>query len=197
MIPGPSGVLEALLSVPAVTTTRTTAIICHPHPLYGGTMQNKVVHTLDKAFFNHDMVTVRFNFRGVGKSEGQHDEARGEVDDLKAVVAWAREQLPGNSFILAGFSFGAYVAMKAALDIECRHLVTVAPPVNILDFSPMQQPACPWLLVQGMQDEIVDADRVITWASQFNDVDIVREPESGHFFHGKLNVLQQIIDSRF
>jgi len=197
MIPGPCGELEALISVPAENINKTVAIICHPHPLHGGTMQNKVVHTLDKALSSLGCMTVRFNFRGVGKSSGEYDEAVGEVDDLKAVIDWVHEQVSGYDLCLAGFSFGAYVAMKAALDVDCAKLITIAPPVNIFNFSSILSSPCPWLLVQGMKDEIVDANEVINWASQFPGIDIVREQESGHFFHGKLNVLQEIIEARF
>lgn len=197
MIPGPDGELEVLFSVPSESKKQTIAIICHPHPLHGGTMQNKVVHTVDKALYKSGFMTLRFNFRGVGKSTGDYDHAVGEVDDLKAVINWAKEQKPEYDLCLAGFSFGAYVAMKTALDVDCTTLITIAPPVDILDFSSLQAPDCAWLLIQGMQDEIVDADKVVNWASQFSAVNIVREQESGHFFHGKLNVLQEIIIAYF
>ncbi|NOY66495.1 MAG: alpha/beta hydrolase [Gammaproteobacteria bacterium] len=197
IIPGPSGELEALLSVPEDTTKETVAIICHPHPLHGGTMLNKVVHTIDKTLNNSGLVTIRFNFRGVGNSEGEYDDARGEIDDLRAVINWAAGEMPGYKLCLAGFSFGAYIAMKVSLMVSCVQLITVAPPVNILDFSPLQQPVCPWLLIQGAKDEIVDPAEVMEWAGQFSNVNIVSEPESGHFFHGKLNILQDIISTNY
>jgi len=197
IIAGPSGDLECLLSIPKNNHRKTIAIICHPHPLHGGSMRNKVIHTLDKALGQLGLVTIRFNFRGVGKSAGLYDEAKGEVDDLKAVIDWAQNEMPEQELCLAGFSFGAYIAMKASLDVSCKQLITVAPPVNIFDFTPLQAPTCPWLLIQGMQDEIVDANEVMEWASQFSKVSIVREPDSGHFFHGKLNTLQSIIDEYY
>lgn len=197
IIPGPCGDLECLLSIPENKNRKAIAIICHPHPLYGGSMQNKVVHTLDKALGQLGLITIRFNFRGIGKSAGQYDEARGEVDDLKAIIAWAQNEMPEYDLCLAGFSFGAYIAMSASLDVNCKQLITVAPPVNIFDFTPLQPPTCPWLLIQGMQDEIVDANKVIEWAAQFSEVSVVREPDSGHFFHGKLNILQSIINEYY
>lgn len=191
-IPGPAGQIEAVASC-SNYQKKVLAIICHPHPLHGGTMQNKVVHALDKAFNNLGALTVRFNFRGVGHSAGQHDHARGEVDDLHAVIAWCMEQLPQHALCLAGFSFGAFIAMQAAQQQQLRQLVTVAPPVGMYDFDSLSRPNCPWLLIQGEEDEIIESQQVLQWAGQVSGVDVVSLPATGHFFHGKLNALQDII----
>jgi len=193
LIPGPCGNIEACISIPDNHDGRTVAVISHPHPLYGGTMQNKVVHTLDRAFHESGMITARFNFRGVGGSDGQYDEGEGETDDLKAVVNWVRSQFPALDLCLAGFSFGAFISLKATAELLPSRLVTVAPPISIIDFSSVQEPDCAWLLVQGEQDEVVDADKVFEWAKQFSAIDVVGLPEAGHFFHGKLNNLKTIV----
>jgi len=195
-IPGPAGKLESLSHCPQTHSQQVLAIICHPHPLYGGTMQNKVVHTLDKTFNKMGLSTLRFNFRGVGKSAGEYSQGVGELDDLYAIADWCQQRLPEYRLWLSGFSFGAYIAMKAAQVLNPDRLITVAPPVNIFDFSALKAPASPWLLVQGDADEIVDAQQVQQWALQFNQVDMVKLHGAGHFFHGRLNELQKIISER-
>jgi alpha/beta superfamily hydrolase len=141
-------------------------------------------------------MTVRFNFRGVGQSAGEYDDACGEVDDLRAVIAWCMQRLPDYSLCLAGFSFGAYIVMQVAQESKPLQLLTVAPPVHMFDFDSTPRPACPWLLVQGEEDEIVNSQQVLQWAQQHAGVDIVCLPAAGHFFHGKLNVLQQVLADR-
>jgi alpha/beta superfamily hydrolase len=192
-VPGPAGQIETVASCKSADNKKVLAIICHPHPLHGGSMQNKVVHTLDKAFSNLGALTIRFNFRGVGQSAGEYDNAHGEVDDLRAVIAWCMQHLPGYSLCLAGFSFGAYIAMQAARQPQLQQLLTVAPPVDMFDFASLSRPDCPWLLIQGEEDEIVNHRQVLQWAQQFAGLDIVSLPATGHFFHGKLNVLQQVV----
>jgi alpha/beta superfamily hydrolase len=112
-IAGPAGALEGVLEDPQVSPQPGFAVICHPHPLYGGTMQNKVVHTIGRACQEFGMPTVRFNFRGVGASAGHYDEGRGETQDALAVIAWGRARWPASPLILAGFSFGAMIALRA------------------------------------------------------------------------------------
>ena len=192
-IPGPAGQLESLGRCPQTDSQRTLAIICHPHPLYGGSMQNKVVHTLDKTFNKMGLLTLRFNFRGVGKSTGEYSQGIGELEDLYAIVDWYQQRLPDHRLWLSGFSFGAYIALKAAQVLNPARLITVAPPVNIFDFSSLKAPDSPWLLVQGDADEIVDAQLVQQWALQFNQVDMINLHGAGHFFHGRLNELQKVI----
>lgn len=193
LIPGPCGNIEACISIPDNSIRNTIVVISHPHPLYGGTMQNKVVHTLDRTFYESGMITARFNFRGVGGSDGRYDEGEGETDDLRAVVNWMRSQFPGLELCLAGFSFGAFISLKATAALLPSMLVTVAPPVSIFNFTSIQEPDCDWLLIQGEQDEVVDAGKVLEWARQFSNIDVVGLPGAGHFFHGKLNDLKTIV----
>lgn len=195
-IPGPSGHLEALCQCPKQKGKPIVAIICHPHPLYGGSMQNKVVHTLDKTFNRLGLSTVRFNFRGVGQSAGYYDNGQGELDDLNAVIEWCMHGLPGYQLWLAGFSFGAYICMKAAQTIRVDQLITVAPPVNIFDFSKLLAPASPWLVIQGDADEIVDVQQVNNWLKSFESVELAMLEGAGHFFHARLNDLQKTILER-
>jgi alpha/beta superfamily hydrolase len=169
--------------------------VCHPLPTEGGTMHNKVVTMTARALRECGATTVRFNFRGVGRSEGSFDEGRGEADDLRAVVAWARAQHPGKQLWLAGFSFGAYVSLKMAAELQPALLLSIAPPVGrSWDFSGIEAPACPWLVIQGEADEIVDAQAVKTWAeAQQPPPELVLMPDTSHFFHRKLMDLRGAI----
>src|SRR5678816_1332155 len=150
LIDGPAGRLEARVEDPSPGSgPRVLGVVCHPHPLYGGTMQNKVVHTLARAMQEVGAATVRFNFRGVGASTGTHDEGRGEIDDAAAVAQWARRRWRCERLWLAGFSFGAAVALQAAPRLAPERLVTVAPPVARLGLDGMPpRPAADWLIVQ-------------------------------------------------
>lgn len=185
---GPAGAIEALTACPAPDTEAgATAVICHPHPLYGGTMHNKVVHSLSRAFVDLGLRSVRFNFRGVGQSAGKFANGDGETDDLLAVIEWVRVHRPQDRIWLAGFSFGAYVALRAAARAQVAGLVTVAPAVHLYDFSALQLPTCPWLLLQGEDDEVVPVEQVRAWLEAI----VVRPqvlflPGVGHFFHQRL-----------
>lgn len=198
-IVGPAGRLEGILEEPPATSAVTAdgtrfAVVCHPHPLHGGTMTNKVVHTLARTFVQQGVPALRFNFRGVGRSEGLHDDARGEVDDALAAVAWARTRWPQARPWFAGFSFGGYVAARAAAQCEPEWLVTVAPAVTRFDVSDFRVPACPWLLVQGDADELVDAGEVMRWAAALSPPPtVVLVPGCGHFFHGRLHDLRDLV----
>jgi uncharacterized protein len=194
VIPGPSGALEAAVEQPGAVMGNTVAIICHPHPLQEGTMTNKVVTTLTRACQALGAVVIRFNFRGVGASAGVFDNAVGEQEDLKAVMAWARERYPDCLFWLAGFSFGSYVATRVASQIHVEQLIAIAPPVNHFDFSSLPAITCPWLVVQGEADEIVPATEVFAWlATRPEAPHLIRMPGVGHFFHGKLIELREAI----
>lgn len=193
MIPGPAGDLEAVLSCPTQETDERVAIICHPHPLHGGTLQNKVVHMIARSLHESGLYTVRFNFRGVGASSGEYAHAEGEVDDLIAVMDWVETRKPTAQIWLAGFSFGAYIALRAEQQRRVARLFTIAPPVNLFDFSMLVQPRCPWVLIQGDQDEIVPAQDVLQWADEYEQVQVEPVQDSGHFFHGRLKDLQAII----
>ena len=187
---GPAGVLEALTLCPSRRDAVAMAVILHPHSLHGGTMQNKVVHTLARAFAELGVASVRFNFRGVGASAGRFAHGEGETEDALAVIEWARSQRPGTPLWLAGFSFGAYVALRAAARARVNGIVTVAPAVHLYDFSTLTLPQCPWLLIQGEADEVVPVEAVRDWLSG-----VVPQPQTlflpdvGHFFHGRLNDL--------
>lgn len=194
LIPGPAGDLELLIEVPTAGAPVAVAVCCHPHPLFGGSLTNKVIHTVARAFVTAGAATVRFNFRGVGASVGVHDEGRGECDDLRAVVAWAREHWPGLPLWLGGFSFGAWVALRCHAALTASRLVTVAPPVGRWDFSDVTPPALPWLVVQGAQDELVAAAEVERFA-RANGAALhwLSIADADHFFHGRLPELRAAV----
>lgn len=194
---GPTGDLEGLLDFPT-ETPGAVAVICHPHPLGQGSMHNKVTYILARAFNDLGAVSLRFNFRGVGKSAGTFAAGVGETDDALAAVDWLSARHPGLPLWLAGFSFGAYVALRAQSARPVRRLVTVAPAVERFDTRVIQEPQCPWLLVQGDADEVVSAPAVLAWAASLK-----RPPHmavlkgAGHFFHGRLNEVRDAVVAEF
>lgn len=160
-------------------------------------MHNKVVHTLARAFTDLGLRTVRFNFRGVGVSEGGFAHGTGETDDLLAVLAWVRARRPDDAIWLAGFSFGAYVALRAAAAFPVAQLVAVAPAVHLYDFDGFATPRGPWLLIQGAADEVVPPAQVLAWARAIQPApDVVELPDVGHFFHQRLNDLRSVVVER-
>ncbi len=194
LIRGPEGQLEILVSEPTEEKRSAWAIVCHPHPLYGGTMHNKVVSTLAKTYHTMGATTVRFNFRGVGRSEGSFDHGNGELDDLMAVIDWVQQAGMKREIWLAGFSFGAFIAAKAAAQLPVNKLVTVAPAVQHFPMSEIAPIICPWVLVQGERDDVVLPDAVFEWAENRDPKPIIiRFPEAGHFFHGQLSELRERI----
>lgn len=155
-------------------------------------MHNKVVSTLAKSFVESGYISVRFNFRGVGHSQGQYDYGVGELADCLAMMSWIQQQRPSAPLALAGFSFGAWVALKASEQMPAHLMVSVAPPVGFRDFSDVPRPQCPWLAVQGMQDEVVNAITVLQWLEQQSPrPEIIEMPDTSHFFHGKLMPLRE------
>lgn len=191
LIQGPAGKLELVMAEPTAEARNAWGVVCHPHPLYGGTMNNKVVTTLVKTFQGLGINTVRFNFRGVGRSEGQFDQGNGELDDLMAVIGWMQQREIKDEIWMAGFSFGAYIAAKAATLIPISRLVTVAPPVQHFPMQSLPPITCPWVLVQGEVDDVVPAKDVLEWAEKrVPKPIIIRFPEAGHFFHGQLAELR-------
>jgi len=188
LIAGPAGALEVAVDLPeAHEARRGLAVVCHPNPPDGGTMHNKVVTMAARALTESGLTVVRFNFRGVGQSEGAFYNGRGEVLDLMAVAAWARQARPEDAFWLGGFSFGAWVALLGARQLPVQQVISIAPPVGLRDFSGVLPPPCPWLLIQGEADEIVDAEAVFDWAGKQQPAPtLVRMPETGHFFHRRL-----------
>ena len=194
LLPGPAGLLECLTDVPEGQAPAGVAVICHPHPLGGGTMHNKVVTIIERSLRELGLATVRFNFRGVGESEGDHDEGFGETDDLLAVIEWVRKSSPDQPLALAGFSFGSYIALKVAAGLDLRQLISIAPPVDRYDFNEIEHPGCPWLVVQGDEDEVVDPDSVYAWVETLEPAPALNVMEkTGHFFHRRLMDLRGLI----
>jgi alpha/beta superfamily hydrolase len=194
-IPGPAGSLESLVEVPAgVAAPAAFAVICHPHPLHRGTMHNKVVHTLARACLELGIPTIRFNYRGVGASVGGYAEGIGETADALAVVGAGRERWPDAELVLAGFSFGGVVALRAAGAVAARRLVTVAPAVDRVPLDVLPTLPRAWLLVQGMDDEVVPQPHVQAWAEALRSPpQCVWLPGVGHYFHGALNPLKAAV----
>ncbi len=168
------------------------AIVCHPHPLHGGTMDNKVVSTLVRIYRDLGIATLRFNFRGVGASEGEHDEGRGEMDDLCRVSQWLLAQYPKSQLLLAGFSFGSAVVAAASEHIPVAQMILIAPPVARYSYAPRGVFTCPVTLVLGGQDELVATEEVLSWQESLDcSVESIVIPEASHFFHGQLNSLRE------
>lgn len=189
-IPGPAGRIEAALDLPeaGALVQPVLAIVCHPLPTEGGSMHNKVVTMAARALRESGVTTLRFNFRGVGQSEGVFDDGQGELDDLRAVAAWARGEHPEKALWLAGFSFGAWVSLRAAGELGAAALISIAPPVGrSWSFDDIAIPTIPWLLIQGEADEIVDARAVFDWVDTLPQAPlVVKMPDTSHFFHRKL-----------
>jgi alpha/beta superfamily hydrolase len=193
-VPGPAGELESIVEIPPDAHFDYVAVLCHPHPLYGGMMTNKVVHMLAKSFNQLGMPAVRFNFRGIGKSAGVYDEGRGETADCEAVTHWALQRWPNAQLVLGGFSFGGAVAIRAAAVLSPAKLVTVAPAIRKVEVTQKDIPACPWLIVQGDQDELVDPNDIAQWAHGLPQPPMLKSlPGVDHFFHGKLNELRDVV----
>jgi len=192
---GPAGALEAVTTCPAAGDTGATVVLLHPHPLYGGTMDNKVVTTLARGFTELGFASLRFNFRGVGQSAGQFADATGEAEDALAVIDWVRQVRPRDRVWLAGFSFGAFVALRIAREAGVAGLVTVAPAVHLYDLSEIVLPDCPWLLIQGEADEVVPVAEVRRWLTTLaQPPQALFLPEVGHFFHQRLNDLRTALN---
>ena len=197
-ISGPAGNLEVACALPADSAIAGFAIICHPHPLFGGAMGNKVVTTLERFFRERAMATVRFNFRGVGASQGVFDNGIGESDDLRALAKFARQYFPVAEFMLAGFSFGSYVAARMANALDAAQLLSIAPPVGKWDFALIDAPRMPWTIVQGELDEIVEPRAVYDFAAKAVPAPtLIRIPDATHFFHGKLLELRTVLAEHF
>ena len=186
-IEGPVGALEAMLEVPE-STVRGVAVVCHPHPQHGGAMTNKVTHTLARAMNLRSFAALRFNFRGVGESVGDYAEGEGEVDDVLAAARGLQDRFPGHPLMLAGFSFGAAMALRAAVSLAPAGLVLVAPPVGrILDADETLPEHMPTVIVQGGQDDVVSPQAVLDWVNaQAAPLELIWFEEAGHFFHGAL-----------
>ena len=189
-VEGPAGDLECAIDTPA-GAPRGVAVVCHPHPQHGGTLDNKVAQTLARAFVQLGWRSVRFNFRGVGASQGAWDEGVGEVDDALAVIAAHRD--PAVPLMLAGFSFGAYVASQAATrladDSKPQRLVLVGPST---ERQQMASVPADTLVIHGESDEVVPLSATLAWARPQN-LPVIVFPGVGHFFHGQLALLKTVI----
>jgi len=195
LIPGPAGQLELMVDLPEPGQERAgVAVVCHPNPPDGGTLHNKVVTMTARAISELGLAAVRLNFRGVGQSTGSFDEGRGETLDLLAVTDWVRKTRPNDTLWLAGFSFGSWVALQAARNLPVKQMISIAPPVGLREFAGVLPPACPWLVVQGEADDIVDPKAVYDWIDTLKDKPtLVRMPDTGHFFHRRLMDLRGAI----
>jgi len=190
IVAGPAGDIEVVVDAPAATPLRGLALVCHPHPLQGGTLDNKVVHTLAKTFHAMGYVAIRFNFRGVGGSAGSFDEGIGETEDALAVLRHARsrfgEALP---VALAGFSFGSFVQTRVASQVKPEGLVLVGPAVNRFQVEHVPPET---IVVHGEADDVVPLADVFAWARP-QELPVVVFPGCGHFFHGRLLQLARVV----
>lgn len=193
LIDGPAGAIELAIDRPDGEAS-ATAIIAHPHPLHGGTLTNKVVQTLARAAVLAGMVAVRFNFRGVGRSGGQYDEGRGEVDDLMAVV---QSEAPSGPLAMAGFSFGSYVTSQALQRLhpvrDVRRVVLVGAAASRFAVPPIaEELRAQTLVVHGELDDTVPLSAVMDWARP-QSLPVLVVPGGGHFFHGQLPLLRELV----
>ena len=188
LVAGPAGAIETDLNDPG-PHRRGIALIAHPNPVQGGTKDNKVVTTLAKAFYNLSYVAARPNFRGVGASAGAHDAGLGETEDLLAVAACLLERFGDLPFVLAGFSFGSFVQTRVAKRLPAERIVLVGPAVNRF---PAETVPVDTLVIHGEYDEVVPLQDVFDWARP-QELPVVVVPGGEHFFHGRLNLLAQIV----
>lgn len=194
ILSGLVGKLEAALIVPENPDKRYVALLGHPHSLQGGAMNNKVVTTMARAFKELHIASLRFNFRGVGRSEGTYDEGVGESEDMLFLARLCSQEMLDVQFVFAGFSFGSYVAYRAAA--QCKHalLITVAPSVQRHNYTEFSPAPAPWVVVQGDADEVVPLQSVLDFVTHTTPpIPLLRFAETGHFFHGKLIALKERI----
>jgi alpha/beta superfamily hydrolase len=197
-IPVEHGKLEAILKEPRQTSASGIALVLHPHPLGGGTMHNKVVFRMASALNDAGLITLRINFRGVGQSTGEHDEGRGELEDVRAALQYIAQTFPQRPVMVAGFSFGARVGLEVGIsDERARNLISIGTPVNKYDFSFLEACSKPILFVHGDQDEFGDVSTLRTLVdkiAQHNaSVEFHIVKGAGHFFEGHLDELKQVI----
>ncbi|MGH8433433.1 MAG: alpha/beta hydrolase [Pseudomonas sp.] len=200
LLDGPSGQLEALyLDLPEA---RGLALICHPNPVQGGSMLNKVVSTLQRTARDAGFATLRFNYRGVGASAGEHDMATGEVDDAEAAANWLLAQHPELPLSVFGFSFGGFVAASLsarleARDVELDRLFMVAPAVTRLGAEDAFPQQCTLTVIQPENDEVISPAAVFAWSESLERAhELLKVAECGHFFHGKLTDLKDLVQAR-
>jgi alpha/beta superfamily hydrolase len=207
LLRGPAGHIETIVAVPKTPRSpRGCCVVCHPHPLFGGSMTNKVAHTLANTAVKAGLVALRFNFRGVGRSGGVHDDARGETDDTVVVAEWLRARMgqPQPRLVLAGFSFGAYVSLKAAARLHPALQISVSVPFGryVDGASPPPHPGCPWLTLHSTDDDVVDyAETAAVLDGYTPPPERVVLDGAGHFYHGRLGdverAVQRFIDAHW
>ena len=193
-IPGPAGKLESIFEFPGDGEILGSAVVCHPHPQHGGTMHNKVAHTLARAFVRSGFAVLRFNFRGTEGSEGEYDHGNGELEDALAAMDWIRDRQPDLPLWLAGFSFGAAIAIRAAVEQHIAGLVSVATAIYRFAGNLVGQPECPWLIIQGDEDELVAVDETVEWVDSLAPgPELLIMTGAEHFFHGRLHELREAV----
>jgi uncharacterized protein len=192
---GRAGALEALLWTSASPNPTSAGLVCHPHPLFGGTLHNKVVFQTAKTLHSHGYPVLRFNFRGAGQSAGKYDKGRGEIEDVRTAIDYLAQEFPALPIILAGFSFGAWIGLRVGCqEARVQELIGLGIPVNDSDLSYLKDCAKPKLIVQGANDQFGAKDRV---RSLFNEIpkpkQLVFISEADHFFTGKLDQVSTAI----
>jgi hypothetical protein len=194
---GPAGRLEALLWTQPAPDPAMVAVVCHPHPLFGGTLHNKVVYRVAKSLHHLGLPVLRFNFRGAGRSEGAHDQGRGEQADVAAALDFLAAEFPGKPVVLGGFSFGAFVGLRVACtDARVARVIGLGLPVNRWDMSPLRDCVKPKLLIQGGNDEYGSAANVESlFVSLGEPKRLVIVPGADHFFAGGLERVDEAIRS--
>jgi uncharacterized protein len=199
MIDGPVGRLEALLWAPADVTPPMAAVVCHPHPLFGGTMHNKVVYHVAKTLHRYGLAVLRFNFRGVGLSEGAYDQGRGETADVRAALDYLGTEFPGTPILAAGFSFGAAVGLRVGCeDSRVSEMIGLGFPVNDLEASYLRACAKPKLLIHGAEDRYGSEENWRALVAGFSpetaaNTQVVFVPGADHFFTGHIEEMTQAV----
>ena len=199
VLAGPAGKLEALLEDPEDTTSRGVCLVCHPHPLGGGTMRNKVVHRLARAIRVSGVTVLRFNFRGVGLSEGEHAHGVGELEDARAALSWLRERYPALPYSLAGFSFGSRVILKLGCELgDARVLVAAGMPTRRETLPFLSHCAVPKIFISSEQDEFAPREELEAWFEGFAEPkQLLMIPAEDHFFGGALDEFETAVTFLF
>jgi hypothetical protein len=195
VIPGPAGALQAVLQHHEGSEHGVAALVCHPHPLHGGTLHNKVVHRIATTLHGLGASVLRFNFRGVGESDGRFDQGRGELEDARAALAWLRDRYPEARRWVAGFSFGSWIAARlAASEPDVERLILVAPPVRTADFVVLHHARTPKLVIQGTADDVCrPEDLAREYALWAEPRELVEVPGATHFFDRQLGALAEVV----
>ena len=201
LVAGPAGKIETVVEHPAVFPAdgvsegiRGIALVCHPHPLFGGSLTNKVTATLARAFVELGYIAIRPNFRGVGRSEGTHDHGEGETEDMLAIIAYAKDRFGEVPLALAGFSFGSYVQSRVAQRVAPERMVLVGTAAGDLGERKYTTPNVPddTIVIHGEVDETVPLARVLDWARP-QELPVIVIPGADHFFHRRLHILRNIV----